>query len=217
MRKPVSHLFGTAVGAALAWAVSALAVAGTYNSVISIGDPMPAFENLPSVAGERVSSSDLDEDVIVLISMSNACPFSSGAERDIIALTERFKDQSVRVVGVALNSYAEDDLPAMKKRAQKEGFNFTYVRDASQALGRQLGATVTPEFFVFDQDRQLIYTGLIHNSPAMKYGDDDPTYMKGEPTEFYVRNAIENTLAGKTVAVTETAPYGCTVEYINAE
>lgn len=201
--------------ACLAW--SALPAAGTYNSVISIGDSMPAFEDLPTVSGKPLSSDDIDAEVVVLISMSNACPFSTGSERDIMALAERFQDKSVRIVGVSINTYEEDGLPAMRKRAKKEGFNFTYAHDPNQQLGRQLGATRTPEVFVFDQDRELVYTGLIHNSPAMKYGDDEATYMKGEPTDFYVRDAIANTLKGKPVPVAETAPYGCTVEYIQGE
>lgn len=187
--------------------------AGRYNDVISIGDPMPGFEKLPSVSGKKVSADEIDSDVLVLISLANSCPFSLGAEKDLIALVDSVKNKSVRILAIGINDNSIDDLPAMKERAKSAGFNFDYLRDESQALGRKLGATVTPEFFVFDKQRKLVYTGLLHNSPAMGYGDAPASYLKGEPTEFYVRDAINSALAGEPVALAETAPFGCTVQY----
>lgn len=215
MVRPIVSLI---IGSWLLLASHTLA-AGEYNAVIDIGDPLPAFENLPAIDGEQYSSVDFSEDVLVLVTLSNVCPFSSGIEQDLVALVDEFADKPVRIAAVSYNINKADKMPAMKKRAEESGFNFIYMRDESQTLGRQLGTTVTPEFFVFNKDRKLIYTGLLHNSPAMQQGPDEVAYLRGEPKDFYVADAIRASLAGEgdTIAVTETRPYGCSVEYINVD
>ena len=100
----------------------------------------------------------------------------------------------------------------MKEHAKAKGYNFTYVYDESQELGRALGATRTPEYFVFDKSRKLVYMGAIHNSPA-RMASGEVRYTKGEPTEFHVKDAVLATLAGKPVPVAETRAHGCSVEY----
>ena len=200
------------VSAALILSISLGARAGKYNEVISIGDPMPSFSKLPTVAGEPLSSTDLNEDIVILVSMSNNCPFSQGIEHDLIAFVDSVKGQSVRVVAMGFNLHRGDQMDPMKIRAAEKGFNFTYLRDDSQELGRALGTAVTPEFFVFDKNRKLAYTGLMHNSPPMAQGDK-VAYLRGKPTEYYVADAVKRLQQGKAIKVTETSPYGCSVEY----
>ena len=89
----------------------------------------------------------------------------------------------------------------------------TYVYDESQELGRALGATRTPEYYVFDQDRELVYMGLLHDSPASKRRDGTIHYTEGEPTEFYVADAVKALLAGREIPIAETRAHGCSVEY----
>lgn len=191
--------------------------AGTYNAIMNIGDPLPAFSNLPTASGETLSSSDIKEDVLVLVALSNACPFSVGIEPDLKKLVDSFAGQSVKVVAMSFNANGLDQMPAIQKRAAEQNFNFAYLRDESQTLGRALGATVTPEFFVFNKDRQLAYMGLLHNSPAMENGPGEVAYLRGNPQDFYVEDAVRHILAGTEdeIAVRETSPYGCTVEYSN--
>jgi len=189
------------------------ATAGEYNHIISIGDPLPVFSDLPSVTGKTFSSKNFQEDILVFVSLSNNCPFSQGAEQDIIDLVTKFSDKTVRIIGVSYNLHKNDLMPQMKKRAEKKGFNFTYLRDDSQALGRALGTSVTPEFYIFNKERKLIYMGLMFDSPAMAQSEDKTIYMRGEITQRYVDSAILRTLARKKVTVTETKPYGCSVEY----
>ncbi|MGQ9427096.1 redoxin family protein [Gilvimarinus sp. F26214L] len=197
-------------------ACSTWTLAGEYNAVLNIGDPMPEFSQLPTVSGDEISSSDIDEDVVVLISLSNTCPFSRGLEKDLLKLVNDNADKPVKVVGMSFNINHLDKMPAMQERAKEQGFNFTYLRDDSQELGRALGTSVTPEFFVFNKDRKLIYMGLLHNSPAMENGPNESVYLRGEPQDFYVQDAIDHALAGteNQIKVRETSAYGCTVEYV---
>ena len=101
----------------------------------------------------------------------------------------------------------------MKKHAANNGYNFTYVFDESQELGRKLGATRTPEYFVFNADRELVYMGLLTNSPARVTRSGEISFINGEPKDFYVADAITATLAGEAVDPAETRAHGCSVEY----
>ena len=190
------------------------AITGQYNSILSIGDSMPSFSNLPTISDEVLSSNDLTEDVVVLVSLANHCPWVRGMDQDLVELTDSFKDQSVRIIGLSVNNRKDDQLTAMKEHAKKYGYNFTYIYDESQELGRQLGASRTPEYFVFNQDRKLIYTGALYDSPAKMNSDGSVKHINGEPSQFFVRDAILATLENKEVAVKETRAHGCSVNYV---
>ena len=187
--------------------------AGEYNAVVDIGAVMPTFENLPTTDDTTLSSTDLDEDIVILVFLANHCPWVQGMDADLVRLVDELDGQSVRVVGVSVNHREDDRLPAMKKHASENGYNFTYIFDESQELGRRLGATKTPEYFVFGKDRKLAYMGLIHNSPASKRRDGTVNYTRGEPTEFYVKEAVAAMQAGEPVPNPETRAHGCSVEY----
>lgn len=191
--------------------------AGQFNEVLSIGDPMPAFNNLPNIDGRTLSSSDLDGDVIVMVSLANHCPWVRGMDADLVTLAKNFEGQSVTFVGLSFNRREDDRLEAMKVHAKENGYLFHYVFDESQELGRQLGAARTPEYFVFDSERRLAYTGLLHNSPAMKQRSGKIKYTKGEPTEFYVQDAVKSLLTGATPSIQETKAHGCSVKYEDKE
>lgn len=187
--------------------------AGKYNKIVDIGDPLPDFRNLPATDGTTVSSDQLKKEVVVLVFLANHCPWVRGMDGDLIKTVEEFKGRSVRFLGVSVNHRADDRLESMKKHAADVGYNFTYVYDESQELGRKLGATRTPEYFVFNKERKLVYMGLLHNSPASMRRDGTVSYTRGEPVDFYVRNAVEAVLAHKPVPVVETRAQGCTVGY----
>lgn len=198
----------------LALSFSGGVLAGKYNSIISIGDPMPAFDNLPSTSGNNISSDGLSEDVLVFVSLANHCPWVRGMDADLVELANSFEGQSVRVIGLSMNHREDDRLPAMKIHAEKYGYGFDYIFDESQELGRQLGATRTPEYFVFNKERKLMYTGALYDSPAKMNDDGSVKHINGEPSQFYVSDAISSLLEGNEVAVKETRAHGCSVKYV---
>lgn len=194
-------------------AAAAFLYAGKYNSVISVGMKAPDFSNLPGIDGKTHSLSDYKQDVVVVVFLANHCPWVRGGDRDLVKLVNDYKGKNVGFVAIGVNLRKDDILPAMKDHAAKVGYNFDYLQDPSQASGRKYGATHTPEFFVLNRDRHIVYTGLLTNSPALMEGNGSIRYVNGPPSQFYVRDAIDDALAGKPVAVTETRPQGCTVEY----
>ncbi len=187
--------------------------AGKYNTVIEIGMKAPSFANLEGVDGQKRSLSDFKEDVVVLVFLANHCPWVKGGDKDLVQVVTEFKGQSVRVVGLGVNLRPDDLPPAMKKHAARVGYNFQYLHDPSQEVGRKYGATRTPEFFVLDKQRRIVYTGLLHNSPAQMRRDGSVQYTNGQPVQHYVRDAVRAVLAGKPAPVAETRAQGCTVEY----
>jgi len=208
-----STIHSLIVGAAVTLMLTFPAFAGEYNAVVDIGVAMPSFSGLPATDGGTLSSADLKEDVVVLVFLANHCPWVNGMDGDLVKLVDEMKGKSVRFVGVAVNHREDDRFPAMKEHAKKRGYNFTHVYDESQDLGRALGATRTPEYFVFDKSRKLVYMGAIHDSPARMGRDGTVHYTRGEPKTFFVKDAILETLAGKKVTTAETAAHGCTIEY----
>lgn len=193
---------------------TSIALAGKYNSIINIGDQMPKFNNLPSITGNNVSSKDINEDVVVLVSLANHCPWVKGMDKDLVALANSFSGKSVRLIGLSMNHREDDRIPAMKVHAENMGYSFDYIYDESQELGRKLGATRTPEYFVFNKERRLIYTGALYDSPAKINSDGTIKHINGKPTEFYVQDAIMSSLEGKEVVIKETKAHGCTVKYV---
>jgi peroxiredoxin len=189
-----------------------LLTAGKYNAVITIGMKAPDFHNLPATDGKTYSMSDFKEDVLVMVFLANHCPWVRGGEHDLVQTVNQFKGKSVRFVAIGVNLRPEDTLPAMKERAAQQGYNFIYLHDPSQEIGRKLGATHTPEYFVLNKQRQIVYNGLLTNSPAVMEGGS-PRYVNGEPRNFYVRDAINAALSGSAPPVAETRAQGCTVEY----
>lgn len=188
--------------------------AGQFNAILDIGDPMPAFEDLPTVSDERLSSDDLQARVIVMVSLANHCPWVRGMDRDLVALAKDYANRDVRIVGFSVNHGDDDRLPAMKRHARDNDYSFTYMYDESQDIGRKLGATRTPEYFVFNEQRKLVYMGLLYDSPAKINADGSVHHINGQPQQHYVRDAIDATLADQSVATPETRAHGCTVKYL---
>jgi peroxiredoxin len=175
--------------------------AGKYNQVLDIGDKAPAWSDLPGVDGHRHSLGDLhDRRAVVVVFTCNTCPYAVDVEDRLISLTEDYRPREVAVVAINVNKVPEDRLPAMKRRAEKKSFNFTYLFDESQQIAKDYGAKYTPQFFVLDEDRRVAYMGSLDDSPG---GDD--------VSERYVADALEAVLAGDRPEVTETVPIGCRI------
>lgn len=183
---------------------SAPVIAGEYNKKLDIGDKAPKFSELPGVDDEKHSLADFKKkDVLVLVVTCNGCPVAQAYEERLKAFTKKYAegdDSKVAVVAVNVNNGEGDGLAKMKERAEEQEFNFVYVRDESQELGRSLGASVTPEVFVFDKNRKLVYMGAIDDS-------------MDEPKTDYLATAVDATLKGEKPEKAETRARGCGVKY----
>lgn len=181
---------------------TALVEAGEYNPALNIGDPAPAWMDLPGVDGRRHSLADLsDKKAVVVVFTCNSCPIAQDYEDRLIAFAKKYSDQ-VAVVAINVNRNPEDRLPKMKERAEAKQFPFAYLFDESQQIAKDYGATFTPEFFVIGSDRKIAYMG----------GMDDNSNAAAV-TANYLEPAIEAVLKGAKPATQETVARGCRVRY----
>ena len=85
---------------------------GKYNKVLAIGDPMPPFKELPGIDGGVLSSSDIDSDIVVMVSLANHCPWVKGMDADLVKLAQANEGKSVTIVGFGVNLREDDRLEA---------------------------------------------------------------------------------------------------------
>jgi len=182
------------------------ALAGEFNKKLSIGDAAPNFAGLEGVDGKMHALADLKgKDVIVICITCNHCPVAEGYEDRIIDFVKKncsAADSKIGFVAISVNNLDEDKLPKMKERAKAKGFTFPYIHDPSQKVGINYGASVTPEFFVLNKDRKVVYMGAM---------DDNQNANKAKTN--YLEAAVKAALDGKTPDKAETRPVGCSVKY----
>jgi len=171
---------------------------------IALATEAPAFD-LPGVDGQQHSLDDYaDKPVLAVVWSCNHCPYVQAWEGRMVSLQREFGDRGFELVAISSNdadNYPEDSFEAMKERATQQGFNFDYLYDEDQSVLNAYGAERTPEVFLFDDDRRLVYHGAI----------DDSREEEGV-TQEYLRDAIESVLAGDDPSVGDTPPVGCTVK-----
>jgi peroxiredoxin len=198
---PKTFVASLALVAALAAVVPAGLLAGEFNPVLSIGDAAPPWGPLPAVDGKEYKLSDFaDSKVLVLAFTCNTCPYAVDHEKRLNELADKYSSQGVAIVAINPNTIEADQLPAMKQRAKDAGLDFVYLSDPSQQSARDYGATYTPEFFVIDQDRKVVYMGSM---------DDSPNGSK--VTKKYLEDAVQATLDAKQPETTETVAVGCRI------
>ena len=193
---------------ALGWmllVVAGPAFAGKYNAVLNIDDAAPEWSNLEGVDGKRHALADLaDKPVVVVVFTCNSCPVATDYEDRIIAFSKKHAGPAgkVALVAINVNKIAEDQLPKMKERAKAKGFDFPYLYDDTQKIGKAFGAAFTPEFFVLDGQRRVVYMG----------GMDDNSQASDVKSRF-LEPAVEAALAGISPATAEAPAIGCRVRY----
>src|SRR5437762_1845641 len=186
-------------------AIAIPAMAGKFNKAISVGDKAPNFSGIPAIYNGQdasLSLSDIKDDIVVLAFLANHCPVVQAYEDRLIDFVSDYKDKGVKVVGVSVNDIDQDRLPGIRKYTKEHKSNYIYGYDESQQMGRDYGATNTPQFFVLDKERKIRYTGTL-----------DDSQREDKVTKTYLRDAVDALLKGQTPPVEESRPQGCGVKY----
>jgi len=187
--------------------VTAVAVAlpGSAGEGPTVGEKAPTF-TLQDLSGTSVSLADSAGKIRVLEWVNPDCPFvkrhhDAGTMR---SLAQRYSGRGV--VWLAINSTHYMGAEANADFKSKHKLPYPVLIDAAGEVGRSYGARTTPHMFIIDGDGAVVYQGAI---------DDDPRGSSGGNATNHVALALDQLLAGKAVAVTETKPYGCSVKYKN--
>lgn len=162
---------------------------------------------LPATDGKEYSLSDFDEyPYLVVFFTCNHCPYVIGSDEVTRATAEKFRDKGVAFVGINSNSehtYEEDSFPNMVKRMKEHNFPRKYLYDRDQTVVKAYGGLKTPHFFVFNRDRELVYTGRGVDSPR------DTSRM----TVNDLDRALEELTSGRQLTVPVTNPIGCNIKW----
>jgi peroxiredoxin len=170
---------------------------------LKIGDAAPDWSGLPGIDDRlHALSGYKDAEAIVLVFTCNHCPVARAYEDRLNAFHTDYAGKGVRLVAVNVNNLPADRLDKMKERAAAKGFKFPYLHDASQKIGHDYGARVTPHVFVLDGERRLAYRGAVDDSQRVE-----------RVKVHYLRDAVDALLAGKKPARPDTRPFGCSVKY----
>jgi len=177
-----------------------------HSKGMPIGTAAPSF-SLPGVDGKTWSlGSFADAELLVVIFTCNHCPYAQASEDRLIAVQRDYEGRGVRLVAINPNdaeTYAEDSFDKMKQRAADKGFNFPYLRDESQEVARAYDAACTPDIFVFDRERKLLYNGRI----------DDNWQEPGKVTRQDLRAVLDAALEGRTVDFEHVPSMGCSIKW----
>ena len=175
---------------------------------LKIGDEAPVWSDLVGTDDEKHSLADLkDSPVIVVCFTCNSCPYSVDYQDRMMELHQKFSDRKVGVALIAINSDVRptEHLDKMKERAKTKGFPFLYLKDDTQKVATSYGANFTPEFFVLNEKRAIVYIGAM----------DDQTDADKVQQRF-VELAVEAALKGELPATTTHPARGCSIRYKRA-
>ena len=180
----------------------------TASTMLPLGTKAPDF-SLPNIDGKTVSLTGFSEKpALLVIFMCNHCPFVIHLRNDLAQFAAEYQKKGLAVVGVSSNDVAThpDDSPArMAEEARTAGYTFPYLYDESQQVAKAYSAACTPDFFLFDKDRRLVYRGQF----------DDSRPDSGRPiTGADLRAACDAALAGKPVSATQKPSIGCNIKWI---
>ncbi|MBA2646436.1 MAG: thioredoxin family protein [Pyrinomonadaceae bacterium] len=175
--------------------------AGENFSGVAIGEKVNDFK-LPDVEGKEHTLANLrGKRGTVLIFVSVECPVSNAYSKRMEKLAGEYKARGVNVVGI--NANYTDTIEMIGEHAAGSGLTFPILKDNGYKVADYLGALVTPEAFFLDGENKLVYRGRIDNSRN-----------ESSVTTHDLREAIDATLAGKTVTKTEARAFGCAIKRV---
>ncbi len=174
------------------------------STMVPLGTPMPPFA-LPDLTGTTVSSDTLSGRPALVTFVCNHCPYVKHVER-VFAEVVRAHPR-LQVVAICSNDaqgYPDDAPEHLAEQAKRAGWDFPYLVDESQQVGRSFRAACTPDFFLYDAEGGLAYRGAM----------DGSTPGNGVPvTGELLTGAIEKVLAGHTVPEPHRPSMGCSIKW----
>jgi peroxiredoxin len=179
----------------------------TASTMLPLGTEAPDFA-LPDAKGNLVSLSDFEGTrALVVVFMCNHCPFVKHVINSLAKLAKEYQSRGVAFVGINANDVSEfpEDRPEkMAEFAREKGFTFPYLYDETQDVAKRYRAACTPDFFVFDEKRRLVYRGQMDDS---RPGSNVPV------TGADLRAALDAAREGEAVPGEQKPSMGCNIKW----
>ena len=182
-------------------------MAETPSTMLALGTKAPQFR-LPDPHGKWVSLDDFkDAPALLVVFMCNHCPYVKHIQSKLAEVAKEYQAKGVGVVGINSNdvaSYPDDRPEKMAKEIKQVGYTFPYLYDESQEVAKAYRAACTPDFYLFDRERRLVYRGQF----------DDSRPGNGRPvTGADLRAALDAVLAGRSVPGNQRPSLGCNIKW----
>ncbi|QDS92335.1 thiol-disulfide oxidoreductase [Roseimaritima multifibrata] len=183
----------------------------TASMMMPLGTKAPDF-SLPSAGeeGRTVQLADFkDSKGLLVVFMCNHCPYVIHVADELKRLADDYADRGISVVGISSNdvsSHPDDSFEKMAAEKASRGYNFPYLYDETQEVAKAYSAACTPDFFLFDANRELFYRGQLDNSRPGQGIDPDGADL---------RAAIESLLQDKDAPDTQKPSIGCNIKWID--
>lgn len=178
----------------------------TESTMMPLGGAAPEF-SLPNVDGNTVSLTDFAGKPLLVMFICNHCPFVVHVREQIAAIGKEYQEKGLGIVAISSNSvisHPMDGPEEMKAEHASAGYTFPYLYDESQAVAKAYRAACTPDFFLFDADKKLVYRGQM----------DDSRPQSGVPvTAADLRAACDAVLAGQAVSDQQKPSIGCNIKW----
>jgi peroxiredoxin len=179
----------------------------TPSTMLPLGTRAPDF-SLPEAGGGTVSLADVaGEHGLLVMFICNHCPYVKHVREELARLGRDYQGRGVGIVAISSNdvtNYPDDSPEKMKQEKADAGYTFPYLYDESQEVAKAYHAACTPDFYVFDASRRLVYRGQLDDS---RPGNDEPLTGKD------VRNALECVLTGATMSLKQKPSMGCNIKW----
>jgi peroxiredoxin len=177
------------------------------STMLELGTRAPDFA-LPDTEGRTVSLGDhADAPALLVLFLSNHCPYVKHLHGALAQLARDYQARGVAIVGIMSNDVARfpaDAPERMREQRAAWGWTFPYLYDESQQVARAYHAACTPDIFLFDGDRQLVYRGQFDGS---RPSNGMP------PTGADLRAALDAVLDGRPVPVEQRPSTGCNIKW----
>jgi peroxiredoxin len=174
--------------------------------MLPLGSSPPPF-SLPNVDGATVSLGDFDGKPLLVVFLCNHCPFVVHVRSELAKFAREYQAKGVAIVGISSNdveTYPQDSPEAMKTEHAQAGYTFPYLYDETQAVAQAYHAACTPDFFLFDKERKLVYRGQF---------DDSRPQSNIPVTGADLRAACDAVLAGAPVTDEQKPSIGCNIKW----
>jgi peroxiredoxin len=182
-------------------------MAAVPSTMLDLGTPAPDFA-LPDTGGDTVSLAELPPAPALLVMfLSNHCPYVKHLRGAIAQLARDYAPRGVQLVGIMSNDvsrYPADAPERMREERTAAGWTFPYLYDESQAVARAYRAACTPDIFLFDGERRLVYRGQFDGSRP-----SNGVAPSGED----VRSALDAVLEGRPVSGDQRPSIGCNIKW----
>ncbi len=184
---------------------------GTLSTMLELGTPAPDF-SLPNtntrVGGESVCLDDLaDAKALLVVFMCNHCPYVVHIREQLVGFIREYQSKGLAAVAISANDVAmhPDDSPQrMAEDSERYGYSFPYLYDETQSVARAYRAACTPDFFLFDADRRLVYRGQFDGSRPR-----NDVAVTGQD----LRDAVDRVLKGEQVSAEQKPSMGCNIKW----